>query len=89
MRIFICRLPQEEEELDLYEILGLDEEASLKEIKKAYRKLSKEYHPDRNLDNKEDTTKKFQEVSMAYEVSSTFVTLAQVGSLTRLVVVVE
>lgn len=53
----------------MYEILGLDEEASLKDIKKAYRKLSKEYHPDRNIDKDVDTTKKFQEVSMAYEVT--------------------
>ena len=59
------------EDLDLYEILGLDEEASLKDIKKAYRKLSKEYHPDRNIDKDVDTTKKFQEVSMAYEVTKT------------------
>merc|ERR1719198_2505336 len=43
-------LPQqedEEEEVDLYERLGIQPEASDKDIKKAYRKMSVEYHPDR------------------------------------------
>lgn len=58
----------EDEDIDLYEILGLDEDATVKDIKKAYRKLSQKYHPDRNPD--EEATKKFQEVSMAYEVKA-------------------
>mmetsp|Transcript_17045 Transcript_17045/g.33330 ORF Transcript_17045/g.33330 Transcript_17045/m.33330 type:complete len:363 (+) Transcript_17045:563-1651(+) len=60
---------QEVEEIDLYEVLGLDEDATDKDIKSAYRKLSLKYHPDRNPDNEEAETK-FREVSFAYEVLS-------------------
>ena len=53
---------------DYYEILGIDKKASSEEIKKAYRKLVKKYHPDVNSsDNAED---KFKEVQEAYEVLS-------------------
>lgn len=53
---------------DYYEILGLNKNASLKEIKSAYRKLAKEYHPDRN--KSKDAEEKFKEVQEAYEVLS-------------------
>lgn len=50
---------------DLYQILGVDKTSSAEEIKKAFRKKSKQYHPDVNLDpNAED---KFKEVASAYE----------------------
>ncbi|HIH37179.1 MAG TPA: molecular chaperone DnaJ [Methanocellales archaeon] len=52
---------------DYYEILGIDKNASQEEIKKAYRRLAKKYHPDINLDKKE-TGEKFKEISEAYEV---------------------
>ena len=52
---------------DYYEILGIPRNSSPKEIKKAYYELAKKYHPDSNKGNTE-TTKKFQEVSEAYEV---------------------
>lgn len=52
---------------DYYKVLGLEKTASNEEIKKAYRKLAKKYHPDRNSNNSE-STKKFKEVSAAYEV---------------------
>ena len=51
---------------DFYAILGVDRSASKAEIKSAYRKLAKQYHPDANPDT--DTTEKFQQVNRAYEV---------------------
>jgi curved DNA-binding protein len=54
---------------DYYKILGVDRKASQDEIKKAYRKLAKKYHPDRNPGD--DKIKgKFEEISEAYEVLS-------------------
>ncbi len=54
---------------DYYEILGVSRDAPVGDIKKAYRKLSKELHPDKNKNDK-DAEKKFQEVNEAYEVLS-------------------
>lgn len=54
---------------DYYEVLGVEKGADEQEIKKAYRKLAKKYHPDLNPDDKE-AEKSFKEVSEAYEVLS-------------------
>lgn len=52
---------------DYYEVLGISRDATEQEIKKAYRKLALQYHPDRNPGDKE-AEEKFKEVSEAYEV---------------------
>lgn len=54
---------------DLYEVLGISKSASEKEIKSAYRKLAKKYHPDTNPGDA-DAKKKFEEIGEAYAVLS-------------------
>ncbi len=56
-------------ERDLYEILGVPRTASVEEIKKAYRRLARKYHPDVNPGNK-PAEEKFKEVTAAFEVLS-------------------
>ncbi|XP_317136.5 dnaJ homolog shv [Anopheles gambiae] len=54
---------------DFYKILGLRKTASKNDVKKAYRKLAKELHPDKNKDDP-DASQKFQDLGAAYEVLS-------------------
>ncbi|KAF8802547.1 DnaJ-domain-containing protein [Phlegmacium glaucopus] len=56
-------------ETKLYELLGVSPDASEDEIKKAYRKKAKEYHPDKNI-NDPEAGQKFQEMAAAYEILS-------------------
>lgn len=52
---------------DFYQVLGVDKKASAEDLKKAYRKLAMQYHPDKNAGNK-DAEQKFKEISEAYDV---------------------
>ena len=52
---------------DYYKTLGVDKKATPEEIKKAYRKLARKYHPDRNPDDKEAEAR-FKEISQAHDV---------------------
>src|SRR6516165_8516774 len=52
---------------DYYEVLGVARDAGAEEIKRAYRKLAMQYHPDRNVGDQE-AEQKFKEAAEAYEV---------------------
>lgn len=54
---------------DYYEVLGVERGATVEEIKKSYRKIAIQYHPDKNPDNKE-AEEKFKEAAEAYDVLS-------------------
>ena len=52
---------------DYYELLGVSRDADVEQIKKSYRKLALQYHPDRN-DGSKDSEERFKEITRAYEV---------------------
>ena len=54
---------------DYYSVLGISRDATEKDIKAAYRKLARKYHPDVNPGNKA-AEEKFKEINQAYEVIS-------------------
>ncbi|CAN1274788.1 DnaJ protein P58IPK homolog [Linum perenne] len=53
---------------DWYKILGVSKTASIAEIKRAYKKLALQWHPDKNVQNREEAEDKFREIAAAYEV---------------------
>lgn len=58
------------ENKDYYEILGVDRNATKDEIKKSYKKLVLQFHPDRNPENREEADEKIREITEAYSVLS-------------------
>lgn len=56
--------------MDYYKVLGVSRTATFKDIKKAYRRLSLRWHPDKNQANQELSTEMFRQVCEAYEVLS-------------------
>lgn len=67
---------------DYYKTLGVSENASKEEIKKAYRRLAKKYHPDANPNNKL-AEEKFKEVSEAHDILSEVDRKREMGHGTR------
>ncbi|KAJ4804942.1 DnaJ protein P58IPK [Rhynchospora pubera] len=53
---------------DWYKILGVSKTASIAEIKRAYKKLALQWHPDKNQDKREEAEAQFREIAAAYEV---------------------
>ncbi|KAL2509449.1 DnaJ protein P58IPK-like protein [Forsythia ovata] len=53
---------------DYYKILGVSKTAPMSEIKRAYKKLALQWHPDKNADNRAEAEAKFQEIAAAYEI---------------------
>ncbi len=56
--------------MNYYEILGVDRQASAQEIKKAYKKLAKKWHPDLNHDDPKTAEQKMKEINVAYTTLS-------------------
>ena len=69
---------------DYYSILGVNTDANSEDIKKAFRRLALQHHPDRNPENVEAAEPKFKEINEAYEVLSDEGTRWRYDSLTKL-----
>ena len=61
---------ESKERRDYYEVLGVEKTATPDEIKRSYRKLAIRWHPDKNLNNKEEAEERFKEISVAYTILS-------------------
>jgi len=69
IQLFLCSITLVVAGRDFYNILGITKSATLHEVKKAYRRLAKELHPDKNKGDA-DASQKFQDLGAAYEVLS-------------------
>merc|ERR1719329_579609 len=56
--------------LDYYEVLGLSREATVADVRKAYRREALEWHPDKNPDRREEAEERFRQIAEAYAVLS-------------------
>lgn len=56
--------------MNYYEILGVNQNSDIRDIKKAYRKLALKWHPDKNQENKTVATNKFKQITEAYDTLS-------------------
>jgi hypothetical protein len=68
-----CRREDEkkkQERRDLYEVLGVQRDATPEQLKKAYIQLAKKWHPDKNPKNKDECAERFREANEAYEILS-------------------
>lgn len=57
-------------EQDLYRVLGVSREATLDDIKRAYKRLALRWHPDKNPNDKEEAERKFKDINAAYDILS-------------------
>lgn len=71
-------------ERDFYRVLGVSEDASDKDIAKAYRRLARQWHPDANPSNKAEAEERFKEISAAYDVLGDKAKRAEYDQLRRL-----
>jgi DnaJ-class molecular chaperone len=69
---------------DYYRVLDIRRDASAQDIKKAFRRLALQYHPDRNPENVREAGEKFKEINEAYEVLGDEQTRLQYDRLTDL-----
>lgn len=68
--MFFGGQPKKSDNTRLYSTLGVGRNDNEATIKKAYRKLAMKWHPDKNMDNKEEAEKRFKEISDAYSILS-------------------